>query len=88
MIKVFKEGNVTVPMFVCDICNKPITDGEMAVAVFQNLPLLDGIETAEVLHAHKGRCHDVAEKRLGKTAGFDELTNHCRYLLNNASIKL
>lgn len=61
-----RHGNAA-PIVVCDICRRRITDYEAAASVFLSPGLghfPDGTFTP-LLHAHKGRCHDLAEERLG-----------------------
>ena len=56
------------PVFVCDICGKPITKIEGGVAVIRDVGKGKG-ELDEVLHAHKKTCMRKAEARLqGKRA--------------------
>jgi len=86
MIQVFREGDINVPKFVCDICQKPITDAGNAVAVYTNLPFTEDVTVSEVLHAHKGPCHNMAEQQVNGIPGWDELIEHCRYLLNNTKM--
>ena len=84
MIKIFQEGVESVPMFVCDICGKPIKEPDNGVVVFKNL--MKNGESCEVLHAHKGRCHDLAEERITKTGayvGWNEMIDHLALLVQN-----
>lgn len=86
MIKIFLEGATSVPLIVCDICGKPIVEKQGdGVAVFKHL--MNNGESCEVLHAHKGRCHDIAEERIKKTGAFVswiEMIDHLCYLVQNS----
>jgi hypothetical protein len=85
MIKIFQEGATGVPLIVCDICGKPIEKAGDGVAVFKNL--MNNGESCEVLHAHKGGCHDTAEERIRKTGalvGWTEMIEHLGFLVQNS----
>ena len=86
MIKIIhhKPGRYA-PVLFCDICAKPITDAGLAAAVTVSHPIPEG-ETSEVMYVHKGDCHDAADRRLGKKAGWDELSRHLRQLLYNTGL--
>ena len=65
-------------IFVCDICNQPITDITHGAAVFRDIDHGGG-ELHTVLHAHKDRCLDKAEERMvGRSGGgpWRELGDH------------
>ncbi len=56
-----REGNLSIPTFVCDYCGKRIISGE------EGLRLWDWAESlaqpfAATYILHKGNCHDVFEK--------------------------
>jgi hypothetical protein len=65
------------PVFVCDVCKKPITDVRNGAAVFRG----DGHgenELNEVLHVHLGACHAEADTRMagGSVAPSQQLADH------------
>ena len=73
--------------FVCDACKRTIETPEGA-AIFL-IPQEGG--TTEIVHAHKGGCHDIIESGLRlqnpeKSIGWDELSFHASCLLNNSNI--
>ncbi len=79
-----KEDEI-IPVITCDVCNNRIEDVLNAVAVNQNV--FDMGETpTKILHAHKGRCHDSAEAKIGKYAGWEELSAHLYYLCKNLGL--
>lgn len=86
MIKVMNKGHRTVPILCCDVCGSWIDDADAGAAVFRKTNGEGDI--SEVLHAHKGRCHVVAEERLGgqvKT-GWHELRQHLQLLAFNTGV--
>jgi hypothetical protein len=79
-----------VPVFVCDICNKPITDIADAAAVFRERGRCEG-ELHTVMHVHKGDCHDRAMAQLGGCQGdarWAELQDHLNDLMVAAGVTL
>jgi hypothetical protein len=87
MIVIFTRNGRSCPRVVCDVCERPITDAQLGAAIFPQYDL-EGKEQLAVLHAHKGRCHDLAESRLGgrtKTL-WQELRKHLLYLVCNAGM--
>ena len=68
--------------FLCDICGSAI---EETGAVSWRMTD-DGPVYTEVLHTHKGRCHQTAEERLGgrMATGWVELSEHVRELWHNS----
>jgi len=80
MICIQSEGGIDrriTPVFVCDMCNEPITDIAIGAAVFRDRGHGEG-ELHTALHVHKGRCHKQAEAQLvGRTGGpWHELGDH------------
>jgi hypothetical protein len=72
-------------ILVCDVCLERIADASYAAAVFKSESNVGDI--FDVLHAHKGACHDEAEKRLGGKAqtGWEEMKVHLIQVCHNAS---
>lgn len=83
MIKVMRKDDRTVTIICCDVCGSWIDEAGLGAAVFRRLSV-EG-DTSEVLHAHKGRCHEVAEERLGET-GWQELRQHLYHLTSNTGL--
>jgi hypothetical protein len=89
MIKVFvTENSRYAPVVVCDICNEIILDVRMAAVVNQKLDTSESTNFLEVLHAHKGNCLNLAEKRFGgrEKTGWTELQSHLQDLIRNVGI--
>lgn len=86
MIKVMNKGARSVPIVCCDVCGSWIDDGDAGAAVFRKITGEGDI--SEVLHAHKGRCHVVAEERFGGQArtGWHELRQHLQLLTFNTGV--
>lgn len=60
----------------CDVCQEPITDSRMAVAV--------RFSHGSVWHLHKGECHDRAERMVPVfRRGFMELEEHIDQIEHN-----
>ncbi len=86
MIKVMNKGHRSVPVICCDVCGSWIDDADAGAAVFRKTTGADDV--SEVLHAHKGRCHVVAEEQFGgqvKT-GWHELRQHLQLLAFNTGL--
>ncbi len=83
MIKVMRKDSRTVSIMCCDVCGSWIDEAGLGAAVFRRLSE-DGA-TSEVLHVHKGGCHDIAEERLGET-GWQELRQHLYHLTSNSGL--
>jgi hypothetical protein len=75
------------PLLFCDTCGKRITDAGLAAAVTVGHPVPEG-ESSEVLHVHKGECHDAVDRRLGRQAGWDELSRHLLHLIYNVDLSI
>ena len=86
MIKVMNKGHRSVPIVCCDICGSWIDDADAGAAVFRKTAGEGDI--SEALHAHKGRCHVVAEERFGGQAktGWHELRQHLQLLMFNTGV--
>lgn len=88
MIKMLSASGRSAPVLMCDVCGERIKLVGMGAAVFPRSDS-DGAEV-EVLHVHKGECHDKAESRVGsgKGAPWQELGNHFSYLLHNIGLPM
>jgi hypothetical protein len=84
MIRILSRDHLHAPVVVCDVCGDPIWDANDGVAVFN--AVLKEMEKTDVLHAHKGDCHDAAEDRIGEHAGWQELSSHFYWLGANLEI--
>lgn len=90
MIKVVVRQGVVVPIVICDICNQQIQDLERAAAVNPPIIKLRAENPVDIIYAHKGKCHDIAEQRLsqqyGQTAEWQELSTHFYFLCNGGGL--
>jgi hypothetical protein len=88
VLKIIKVGDVSEPAIFCDVCTKQITAAGEAAAVYP-YEEKDGA-VLEVLHVHKGRCHDTAENKVGSNGGapWQELESHLLWLLKNTGLPL
>lgn len=94
MIKILVLNARHAPIIMCDLCGQKIDDAIIGAAIFNNRTpggdrLPDG-SVIDVLHAHKGECHDLAETKLGgkELTGWIELERHVRYVLHNSGLDL
>ncbi|MBI5381106.1 MAG: hypothetical protein HZA31_04335 [Opitutae bacterium] len=72
------------PQVFCDTCGKRIEKaGLAAVITVKNIG--DG-ESSEILHVHKGKCHDLAEKKLGGNVLWGEMSRHFLHLIYNVGL--
>src|SRR5881275_672957 len=63
MIKLRNDELGYTPVAVCDICHQVITDVGYGAAVWR-IPRQHLGDVFDVLHVHKGRCHDQADRQL------------------------
>jgi hypothetical protein len=84
MIKMMHRDGTTAPVVTCDICGDMISTVEEGAAVF-SCSAAPNAKT-EVLHAHKGECHDKAEERFGDNSGWDELGLHLYRICFNSGL--
>jgi len=84
MIKILNEGSFAYPIFVCDVCNKRIDDIGLGAAVSDRSGG-DG-EIQDVLHVHKGACHEKGDEKLGGIATWKELQDHVILLIVNSGL--
>jgi len=94
MIKIFVQNSRYSPIIVCDICGRKIDNAMEGAAVFNNRTpsgdLLPDGAIQPVIHAHKGKCHDLAESKVGEhdAAVWIELETHVRFLVHNTGLDL
>lgn len=73
------------PVFVCNLCDRPILDAADAVAVA--VPSED--RPTRILHAHKGACHDALKKRPNLAdLPAEELVRHVVQIARNSGITM
>ena len=92
MIKFQSRGGderLIVPVFACDVCGVVITDVGSGAVVFRGLGVGED-ELLDLLHVHKGRCHDRAEAILcgRERAPWFELSDHVNDLLGGLGITI
>ena len=83
------ERKIT-PIFVCDICQKPIEEIGAGAAVFRGHGLGED-DLHDVLHVHKKKCLDIADLKLvgeGRQAPWHELRDHVNDVVAGMNIDL
>ena len=79
MIKMFgQDDGLGVPLLVCDVCGKKI-DIHKGVA-FYDFP--DSGQVTEVIHAHGGKCYDIAATRFGEPPASMNIKDHIVQLID------
>jgi hypothetical protein len=85
MIKILMKNHRYAPIFICDACNKRITDAKMAIAISPSGNVNEG-DLNEVLHLHKGNCDKIGQQKLGGQNGWEPLEVHILFLWLNAGL--
>ena len=84
MIKViFHEGKF-IPLVLCDICDRQITDATQAIVVSYFLRTFQ--DDWKVFYVHKGKCSDVAATRFNEPATWEKLSTHLYLLCHNLGL--
>ena len=86
MIKILFKQALSCPIFCCDICNDMIGDISEGAAVFLDLPRRKENQKIEVLHVHKGKCYELAERRLEGKCEWQPLGAHLYFLCANIEV--
>lgn len=90
MIKILYDEGTYGAVVICDHCKQRIKDAELAAAVSTVRNMKDG-DLADIVHAHKGQCHDALEQKYSagdNTVGWDELSHHLIQLVLNTGVTL
>ena len=82
MIKILFKQALSCPIF----CNDMIGDISEGAAVFLDLPRRKENQKIEVLHVHKGKCYELAERRLEGKCEWQPLGAHLYFLCANIEI--
>ena len=69
MIKILFKDTLSCPIFTCDICGDMIGDLGEGAAVFADLARRPENMKIDVLHVHKGKCHELAEQKMAAVTG-------------------
>lgn len=64
MIKILFTEALSCPIVNCDICGDMIGELDEGTAMFADLATRRENAKTEVLHVHKGKCYEIAERRL------------------------
>ena len=83
MIKILHRDGFLCPIVICDICQDMIGNVSEGAAVFSCSG--DANQKTEVLHAHKGQCHEAAEAKFDND-GWQELAYHLYLLCLNTGM--
>ena len=84
MIQCLASKGSTIPLILCDVCSKPITDASMAIVVFDE-PQLEG-NYDEFVFLHKGACDDEHKGGRIRTEGWMELKFFLADICSNAGL--
>ena len=72
--------------FACDICGDMIGDLSEGAAVFADLPRRSENMKIEVVHVHKGKCHELAEQKIKQKCEWQPLGAHLYFLCANTEV--
>lgn len=86
MIKILFKHALSCPVFCCDVCSDMISDLNEGAAVFPDFPRRKENQKIEVLHVHKGKCYELAEKRLESKCEWQPLGAHLYFLCANIEV--
>ena len=83
-----RDDCTAAPVVVCDICGDMIGDCTYGAAVFRDPKPTNENVKVDVLHVHKGTCHDKADERFNenKDCGWQELAMHLYLLCSNTEL--
>jgi hypothetical protein len=90
MIKMLNLSGRAAPVVICDICGKRVEEADLGAAVFPRMQSESEGTVVQVLHVHKGPCHDKAQLQLGgvRDTAWQELRIHFSYLLHNLGLSV
>jgi hypothetical protein len=90
MIKILYDTGRYGAVVICDHCKERINDAQLTAAM-STVPGMEDGDLADVVHAHKGQCHDALEQKYsagGGKVGWDELSHHLIQLVLNSGVTL
>ena len=86
MIKILFKEELSCPIFNCDICGDMIGEPDEGAAMFADLATRRENAKTEVLHVHKGKCYEIAEKRFDTRIEWQPLGAHLYFLCANTDV--
>jgi hypothetical protein len=86
MIKILFKDTLSCPIFSCDICGDMIGDLGEGAAVFADQPRRTENTKIDVLHVHKGKCHELAEQKMNSKCEWQPLGAHLYFLCANTEV--
>lgn len=86
MIKILFKDTLSCPIFSCDICSDMIGDLTEGAAVFADVAQRRENGKIEVMHVHRGKCHELAEKKLSLKSEWQPLGAHLYFLCANIEV--
>ena len=86
MIKILFKDTLSCPIFNCDVCGDMIGDLSEGAAVFADVAQRAENMKIEVLHVHKGKCHELAEQQMKSKCEWQPLGAHLYFLCANTEV--
>jgi hypothetical protein len=86
MIKILFKEALSCPVFTCDICSDMIGDLTEGAAIFVDPSRRSENLKTEVMHVHKGKCHELAEARAKARCEWQPLGAHLYFLCANTEV--
>jgi hypothetical protein len=86
MIKILFKDTLSCPVFSCDVCGDMIGDLSEGAAVFADVARRNENTKIDVLHVHKGKCHELAEQKMKQKAEWQPLGAHLYFLCANTEV--
>ena len=86
MIKILFKDTLSCPIFSCDICGDMIGELIEGVAVFAEVSKRTENMKIDVLHVHRGKCHELAEQKMKARCEWQPLGAHLYFLCANTGV--
>ncbi|MES2562725.1 MAG: hypothetical protein V4637_08355 [Pseudomonadota bacterium] len=86
MIKILFKETLSCPVFNCDLCGDMIGDISEGAALFADVSKRRENAKIEVMHVHKGKCHELAEEKMHRKCEWQPLGAHLYFLCANIEV--
>ena len=86
MIKILFKDTLSCPVFTCDVCGDMIGDLTEGTALFADIARRTENMKSDVLHVHKGKCHELAEQKMKAKCEWQPLGAHLYFLCANTEV--
>ena len=86
MIKILFKDTLSCPVFTCDVCGDMIGDLSEGAAVFADMARRTENLKIDVIHVHKGKCHEIAEQKAKSKCEWQPLGAHLYFLCANTEV--